>query len=62
MNQMNDSTLRHKRNNVYNVPHPSNHNSLSAAKLATRLAFFIAGFGLSCWAPLVPFAQARMQA
>lgn len=35
---------------------------LTDAKLATRLAFFIAGFGLACWAPLVPFAQSRMQA
>ncbi|GGJ86538.1 MFS transporter [Pseudomonas matsuisoli] len=35
---------------------------LSGGKRATRLAFFIAGFGLSCWAPLVPFAQQRMNA
>jgi MFS family permease len=31
-----------------------------ATRLATRLAFLIAGFGLSCWAPLVPFAKARL--
>jgi predicted MFS family arabinose efflux permease len=31
-----------------------------AAKLATRLAFFVAGFGIACWAPLVPFAKARL--
>ena len=30
-------------------------------RLATRLAFLIAGFTVSCWAPLVPFAQARLQ-
>jgi MFS family permease len=35
---------------------------LGRAKLATRLAFFIAGFGLACWAPLVPFAKARLGA
>lgn len=32
-----------------------------ATRLATRLAFFVAGFGIACWAPLVPFAKARLQ-
>ncbi|WP_191059703.1 MFS transporter, partial [Geminicoccus harenae] len=27
---------------------------------STRMAFFIAGFALAAWAPLVPFAQARV--
>jgi predicted MFS family arabinose efflux permease len=31
----------------------------SRAKLATRLAFVAAGFGVACWAPLVPFANTR---
>jgi predicted MFS family arabinose efflux permease len=31
----------------------------SRAKLATRLAFVAAGFGVACWAPLVPFAKNR---
>jgi predicted MFS family arabinose efflux permease len=31
-----------------------------AARLATRLAFFVAGFGIACWAPLVPFAKQRL--
>ncbi|WP_322099059.1 MFS transporter [Novosphingobium terrae] len=31
-----------------------------ATRLATRLAFFIAGFGIACWAPLVPFVKARL--
>ncbi|SCW37904.1 Fucose permease [Sphingobium faniae] len=35
---------------------------LRGGKRATRLAFFIAGFAIACWAPLVPFAQARMNA
>ncbi|MHB2080418.1 MFS transporter [Pseudomonas asiatica] len=35
---------------------------VKGGKRATRLAFFIAGFALACWAPLVPFAQARMHA
>ena len=29
-------------------------------RLATRLAFLVAGFGISCWAPLVPFAKERL--
>ena len=29
-------------------------------RLATRLAFLVAGFGLACWAPLVPFAKQRL--
>lgn len=33
-----------------------------SARLATRLAFLVAGFGVSCWAPLVPFAKARLAA
>ena len=32
-----------------------------ASRLATRLAFLVAGFGVACWAPLVPFAKARLQ-
>jgi MFS family permease len=31
-----------------------------AAQLATRLTFFVAGFGIACWAPLVPFAKQRL--
>jgi MFS family permease len=34
-------------------------NSLSA-RVATRLAFLVAGFGTACWGPLVPFAKARL--
>jgi MFS family permease len=34
----------------------------SRAKLSTRLAFIAAGFGVACWAPLVPYAKARCQA
>ena len=30
-------------------------------RLATRLAFLVAGFGVACWAPLVPFAKERLQ-
>jgi predicted MFS family arabinose efflux permease len=32
----------------------------SRPRLATRLAFLVAGFGLACWAPLVPFAKQRL--
>ena len=31
-----------------------------ATRLATRLAFLVAGFGVACWAPLVPFAKERL--
>jgi predicted MFS family arabinose efflux permease len=31
----------------------------SETRLATRLAFLIAGFGLAAWAPLVPYARER---
>ncbi|HVU31811.1 MAG TPA: MFS transporter [Opitutaceae bacterium] len=31
-------------------------------RLATRLAFLTAGFTMACWAPLVPFAKARIGA
>jgi predicted MFS family arabinose efflux permease len=30
-------------------------------QVATRIAFFIAGFSMSAWAPLVPFAKARAE-
>ncbi|MEB0040111.1 MULTISPECIES: MFS transporter [unclassified Pseudomonas] len=29
-------------------------------QLSTRIAFFIAGFGVAAWAPLVPYAKARV--
>jgi MFS family permease len=32
----------------------------AGARLATRLAFLAAGFGVACWAPLVPFAKQRL--
>lgn len=30
------------------------------SRLATRAAFLVAGFGLACWAPLVPLSKARL--
>jgi predicted MFS family arabinose efflux permease len=30
------------------------------SRLATRIAFFVSGFGLACWAPLVPLAKSRL--
>ncbi len=36
--------------------------ALRGARVATRLAFVAAGFALACWAPLVPFAKARVGA
>ena len=29
-------------------------------RLATRLSFLVAGFAIACWAPLVPYAKARL--
>jgi predicted MFS family arabinose efflux permease len=31
-----------------------------ATRFATRVSFLVAGFGVACWAPLVPFAQQRL--
>ena len=31
-----------------------------AARLATRLSFLVAGFGIASWAPLIPFAKQRL--
>ena len=31
-----------------------------ATRLATRLSFLVAGFGIACWAPLIPFAKVRL--
>jgi predicted MFS family arabinose efflux permease len=36
------------------------HADDGAARLSTRLSFFVAGFGIACWAPLVPFAKTRL--
>lgn len=36
---------------------PSDH---AAARVGTRLSFLVAGFGIACWAPLVPFARQRL--
>jgi MFS family permease len=33
---------------------------LPRLRLATRLTFFIAGMGIACWAPLVPYAKAKL--
>jgi predicted MFS family arabinose efflux permease len=35
-------------------------NPGTAQAHATRIAFFIAGFGMAAWAPLVPFAKERL--
>ena len=32
------------------------------ARLATRIAFLVAGFGVAAWAPLIPFAKQRLGA
>jgi predicted MFS family arabinose efflux permease len=42
-------------------PHAARlHADSPASRLATRLAFLVAGFSISSWAPLVPYAKARL--
>lgn len=36
------------------------HADQPATRLATRLSFLVAGFGMACWAPLIPFARERL--
>ncbi len=38
----------------------ADHHALRRRQIATRVVFFIAGFGKAAWAPLVPFAKARL--
>ncbi|NWA03043.1 MFS transporter [Pseudomonas gingeri] len=43
-------------------PTPTKHAPTKPGRLeqmSTRIAFFIAGFGVAAWAPLVPYAKAR---
>ena len=38
---------------------PSSMTPVRLQQISTRVAFFIAGFALAAWAPLVPFAKDR---
>ncbi|WP_371381188.1 MFS transporter [Sporomusa aerivorans] len=38
----------------------SKRNEPDWASISTRVAFFIGGFGISSWAPLVPYAKSRL--
>lgn len=38
------------------------HHETTKQRIATRAAFFVAGFAISCWAPLVPFAKSNVGA
>lgn len=40
--------------------HVTTSDDTAATRLATRLSFFVAGFCIACWAPLVPYAKARV--
>ena len=43
------------------APNPSRLSAdQPSTRLATRLSFLAAGFGMACWAPLVPYAKARL--
>jgi MFS family permease len=41
---------------------PANSTDSPATRLATRIAFLVAGFGVAAWAPLIPFAKQRLGA
>ncbi|WP_312325586.1 MFS transporter [Stenotrophomonas sp.] len=56
---MTSSTAAERRGNEALRPLDA---SVPGGKRATRLSFFIAGFALSSWAPLVPYAAKRMAA
>lgn len=63
MSQIETSAKPDRRNNAKGkFIFPGKNKMLAGGKRSTRLAFFIAGFGLACWAPLIPFAQSRINA
>src|SRR5450830_1708546 len=41
------------------IPNPAPMVPGRLEHMSTRIAFFIAGFGIAAWAPLVPYAKAR---
>ena len=41
------------------IPTPAPVGPGRLEQMSTRIAFFIAGFGIAAWAPLVPYAKAR---
>lgn len=43
-------------------PDVTDFSQTAPARLATRLAFFAAGFAIAAWAPLIPFAKANVGA
>ncbi|NDY90255.1 MFS transporter [Ideonella livida] len=40
--------------------HDDRHDDRPGTRWATRLGFLVAGFGMACWAPLVPVLQQRL--
>ncbi len=44
------------------LPVPAVSADSPGARLATRIAFLVAGFGVAAWAPLIPFAKQRLGA
>src|SRR6185437_16214899 len=41
-------------------PMPVGRDRLAAATRATRLIFLVSGIGMASWAPMVPYAKARL--
>ena len=55
MNKMNEIKLHLDECPFCECPMPGTREQLS-----TRVAFFIAGFGIAAWAPLIPYAKERL--
>ncbi len=49
-----------KKDNMTSVDARQSTPPALAAQMATRVIFFIAGLGISAWAPLVPYAKQRL--
>ena len=48
------------QSNSVTLPSEGRSTVLSAQRIATLLCFFSLGFATAAWAPLIPFAQQRM--
>lgn len=46
--------------NVFSEPVPCARGRLAGATRATRLSFLLSGLAMSAWAPMVPYAKARL--
>lgn len=54
-------TLLHRRTFNFPEPRKPTMSCSNGSHLATRIAFFVSGFGVACWAPLIPIAKSRLE-